>query len=54
MQMGGASGGGVVGVGRGCVGVGGWAVVRVAQGGGDGWGSCGVVRSMVGGVCGIR
>ena len=29
MQMGGASGGGVVGVGRECVGVGGWAVVRV-------------------------
>ena len=29
MQMGGASGGGVVGVGRGCVGVGGWAVVGV-------------------------
>ena len=29
MQMGGASGGGVVGVGRGCVGVRGWAVVGV-------------------------
>ena len=51
MQMGGASGGGVVGVGRGCVGVGGWAVVRVALVGECGWGSGGAVRSMVGGVC---
>jgi hypothetical protein len=51
MQRGGASGGGVVGVGRGCVGVGGWAVVRVALVGESGWGSCGAVRSMVGGVC---
>ena len=51
MQMGGASGGGVVGVGRGCVGVGGWAVVRVALAGECGWGSGGAVRSMVGGVC---
>ena len=51
MQMGGASGGGVVGVGRGCVGVGGLAVVRVALVGECGWGSGGAVRSMVGGVC---
>ena len=49
--MGSASGGGVVGVGRGCVGVGGWAVVRVALVGESGWGSCGAVWSMVGGVC---
>ena len=51
MQMGGASGGGVVGVGRGCVGVGGWAVVGVTSVGENGGGSCGAVRSMVGGVC---
>ena len=30
---------------------GGWAVVGVALVGENGWGSCGAVRSMVGGVC---
>ena len=51
MHMGSASEGGVVGVGRGCVGVRGWAVVGVTYVGESGWGSCGAVRSMVGGVC---
>ena len=31
--------------------MGGWAVVGVTLVGESGWGSCGAVRSMVGGVC---